>query len=114
MPLIEEIFSDDESACDVKKADTEKLETISTNDTSFNVSFDDTQDDLKEKLVLSSDNTKTDSPLIVELTEERDTAEEDGTKKSVIIQEVNGAYKWNKTKIIQYNIGIICITIVCI
>ncbi|KAK2170816.1 hypothetical protein NP493_1137g00048 [Ridgeia piscesae] len=89
MPLIEEIFSDDESACDVKKADTEKLETISTNDTSFNVSFDDTQDDLKEKLVLSSDNTKTDSPLIVELTEERDTAEEDGTKKSVIIQEVN-------------------------
>ena len=94
MPLIEEIFSDDESACDVKKADTEKLEPISTDDTSFNVSFDDTQDDLKEKLVLSTDNTKTDSPLIVELshdTEERDIAEDDVTKKSVMIQEINGA-----------------------
>ena len=97
MPLITEIFSDDESACDVKKADTEKLEPISTDDTSFNVSFDDTQDDLKEKLVLSSDNTKTDSPLIVELTEssndteERDAAEDDVTKKRVMIQEVNGA-----------------------
>ena len=102
MPLIQEIFSDDE--CDDKKAETEKLETVSANDISFSVSLDDPQDDTKEKLLLSSDSTKTDSPLIVELSEPGSNAEEtvtlgdgekqidddDVSKKSFLIQEIHG------------------------
>ncbi|KAI0227379.1 hypothetical protein LSAT2_022155 [Lamellibrachia satsuma] len=101
MPLIQEIFSDDE--CDDKKAETEKLETVSANDISFSVSLDDPQDDTKEKLLLSSDSTKTDSPLIVELSEPGSNAEEtvtigdgekqiddnDVSKKSFLIQEIH-------------------------
>lgn len=81
MPLIQEIFSDDE--CDDKKAETEKLETVSANDISFSVSLDDPQDDTKEKLLLSSDSTKTGDG-------EKQIDDDDVSKKSFLIQEIHG------------------------
>ena len=59
MPLIEEIFSDDEETkCDVKKSGTQKLEAVSSDDISCN--------DPTDKMVTSPDNSKTDSPRLDE------------------------------------------------
>ena len=55
MPLIEEIFSDDEeTGCDVKKSGTQKLEVVSSDVVSSN--------DPGEKMVTSPDNSRTDLP----------------------------------------------------
>ena len=55
MPLIEEIFSDDEeTGCDVKKSGTQTLDALSSDVISSN--------DTEEKMVMSPDNSRTDLP----------------------------------------------------